>query len=115
MLLLLLPSSCYQQSSSAIILNVLSYGLIIDHGSLSARPHQQQPWWRPVSAAAATRSRPSERRKRESRAAKNGNTVFSDDFYIPALVGGCGARALKRVRLLITFAPPNYTAPRRAV
>ena len=42
-------------------------------------------------------------------------TVFSDDFYIPALVGGCGARALKRVRLLITFAPPNYTAPRRAV
>ena len=81
MLLLLLPSSCYQQSSSAIILNVLSYGLIIDHGSLSARPHQQQPWWRPVSAAAATRSRPSERRKRESRAAKNGNTVFSDDFF----------------------------------
>ena len=36
-------------------------------------------------------------------------------LYIPALVGGCGARALKRVRLLITFAPPNYTAPRRAV
>ena len=41
--------------------------------------------------------------------------TVSDDFYIPALVGGCGARALKRVRLLITFAPPNYTAPRRAV